>query len=115
MNTIGKQLGQARPGDTDPVSIYSPADGARAEILQIVVCNTTGSAATFRIFHDDDGSTYNQTTALYYDKTVAANDTLRIWPNKSPGFAMANPDGNLAVRSGTSDALTFTVYGNELT
>jgi|TARA_R100001244_G_scaffold124675_2_gene94550 hypothetical protein len=115
MTTIGKQLGQARPANTTAVSIYSPTDGTRSEILQILVCNTSGSAATFRIFHDDNGTTYDQTTALYYDKSVNADDTLRIWPNKPPGFAMYNTDGNLAVRTSSGNALTFTVYGNEIT
>ena len=112
---MGRMLGQARPANTNAVSIYSPAGNARAEVLQIVICNTTSSAATFRIFHDDDGTTYDQTTALYYDKTVAANDTLRVYPNDPPGFAMVNAAGNLAVRTDTNNALTFTVYGNEIT
>ena len=115
MAQIGKMLGQARPANTTAVSIYSPAEGVRAEVLQILVCNTTATEAFFRIFHDDDGTTYDQTTALYYDQRVAGAMTLRIWPNKPPGFAMNNPDGNLAVRTDTANALTFKVYGNELT
>ena len=111
MAEIPQQLGQSRPTNTTAVSIYSPSPGERAEILQIVVCNSTATAATFRIFHDDDGTTYDETTALYWNRNVNANDTLRIWPQWRPGFAMRNPDGNLAVRSGTASALTFTVYG----
>lgn len=115
MAQIGKMLGQARPANTTAVSIYSPTTGVTANIQHIVICNTTGTAATFRIFHDDDGTTYDQTTALYYDKNINGAETLRIYPLGGLGFCMNNPDGNMAVRTGTNNALTFTVYGQENT
>ena len=113
MAQVDKMLGQARPANTTAVSIYSPTEGVTANVFHIVICNTTGTAATFRIFHDDAGTTYDQTTALYYDKNVNGAETLRIYPLGETGFAMNNPDGNLAVRTGTASALTFTVYGTE--
>lgn len=82
-----------------------------AHIRSIVVCNQTGTAATFRLFHDEDGSTYSEATALYYDVSVDANDTFI----HDKLIFMATEGGNLAVRSGTADALTFTVYGAEET
>lgn len=108
-----KMLGQARPADTNAVSIYSPADGVvSAEITTIIVANTTGSAATFRLFLDDDGTTYDQTTALVYDKSLAANETSIFLSGSS--IFMNNPSGNLAVRTGTNSALTFSVFGKEI-
>lgn len=106
-----KQLGQLRPGDTNPASIYTPAAGVTAHIRNVVVCNNTGAAATFRLHHDEDGTTYDVTTALYYDVSVAANTTYV----HEPLIFMATEGGNLAVQSGTANALTFTVYGAEET
>lgn len=109
-----KQLGQSRPSDTTAVSLYSPASGiVSAEITSLFVANTTGSAATYRIFIDDDGTTYDQSTALAYDVSLAANTFTEILSGSK--VFMNNASGNLAVRAGTGNALTFTVFGIETT
>ena|SRR3990167_4320370 len=105
----GKELGQARPGDTNAVSIYSPPANIRTEITKIVIANTTGTAATFRIFIDSNGTTYDQTTAIAYDISLAANDSVET----TGSYWMTSSSGNLAVRTGTLSALTFTAYGIE--
>lgn len=112
MPTIAhKQLGQSRPPTAaTPVSLYSPATGVETRVAVLVICNTTGTLAKFRVFHDDNGTTYDQSTALYYDEEVAANTTVR----KSPGIDMDDASGNLAVESDTNNALTFTAYGTEV-
>ena len=105
-----KQLGQARPGDTNAVSIYSPPDSTTTIITHIFVCETAGNTAGFRIFVDDDGTTYDETTALYFDQPTVANTTARI-----PCYiAMNNTDGNFAVRTATASELTFTIFGVEI-
>ena len=110
----GKQLAQVRPANTTAVSAYTPPSAdIVTEIRLITVCNTTGSAATFRLFHDDNGTTYDETTALYFDKSVAANDTFSIEYTEDDGIWMDDDTGNLAVRTGTNSALTFTIYGVE--
>lgn len=106
-----KQLGQAAPANTIAVSIYSPASGINAILKKIVVCNTTASSAKYRIFHDADGTTYDTTTALFYDVTLSANSTDIIHLDGG----MNDSDGNIAVRTDTNDALTFTLYGSETT
>ncbi len=105
----GLQLGQLTPADSNAASIYSPAAGIVTEITSIVVTNTDGSAHTYRIFHDEDGSTYSTATALYYDVGIAANTTVVL----EPLAFMANEAGNLAVRSNSANNLTFTAYGKE--
>jgi hypothetical protein len=106
-----QQLGQARPANTTAVSIYSPASGINAVLKTIVIANTTGSSASYRIFHDDDGTTYDQSTALFYDVTIPANtsDVIEL------SGGMNDSDGNFAVRTDTNNALTFTLYGSETT
>lgn len=103
----GQQLGQLRPSDTTAASIYSPDAGEAIKIFEIVVCNTTTNNETFRIFHDEDGTTYDQTTAQFYNAPIAANSTVIIETN----WWMRNDSGNLAVRTSTGSALTFTVSG----
>ena len=105
-----KQLGQLRPANTTAASIYSPAANVTGVIKTVVVCNTSAAAATFRIFHDDNGTTYDESTALFWDVNVNPGQTVDF-----DTFAPMNDStGNFAVRTGTASALTFTVYGAEI-
>lgn len=103
-----QQLFQSRPSGTSAASVLSPSASEEALVKTILVCNTSSALATFRIFHDDDGTTYDENTALYWDIPVPAGKTAEVEVN-----AMMNSStGNLAVRSNTADALTFTGYGS---
>lgn len=110
MNAEGSQLAQIRPSGTAAVLAY--ANGRlNAEITLIVVCNTTASPVNFSIFHDNDGTTFDQSTALYYAKSLAANDTALL-PFHSPNAGLAvRPSGNIGVQTSTANALNFTLYG----
>lgn len=112
MAIVGSQLGQLRPANTTAASVYSPAAATETQITTVVVCNTSGAAATFRIFQDDNGTTYDETTALYWDVTIAANDSVTFTDLK---LFMNDSTGNLGVRTSVADALTFTVSGLEKT
>ena len=109
MTTIGAILAQSRPADTNVTSVYSPPNSTNTEITRVLVCNTTANTPTFRIFLDNDGTTFDQTTALFYDKAMAANDTTEI----EGSWWMNDSDGNLAVRTSAANELTFTVFGAE--
>ena len=106
-----KELGQLRPANTTAASVYSPGSNITARIESIFVCNTTASAAAFRIFVDKDGTTYDETTALFFDSAIAANTTVLI----EGLIYIINSAGNLGVRTDTNSALTFTAYGVEMT
>ena len=105
-----KVLAQLRPANTNAASLYSPPDNRAVKLTKLIICNTTGSAATFRVFLDDDGTTYDQTTALMYDPQIGGNLT---WEQDLEGWGMVVTAGNLAVRTGTANALTFTLFGKE--
>jgi hypothetical protein len=116
MNAEGKLLAQIRPSGTTAVQAYqSPpaaaSKGLRTEIMTIFVCNTTGSAVNFSLYHHDSGTTYNQTTALYYSVSLAANTTQKIECQTANGGLAIKPGGTLGVQSSTADALNFSVYG----
>lgn len=105
------QLGQLRPADANPASLYSPAASTTAILKTLTVCNTSGAVAAFRIFQDINGSTYDETTAMFWDIGIAADETVQL-----DGFyPMDDATGNLGVRSSVGDALTFTVWGAEIT
>lgn len=106
----GQQLAQSRPTNTTATSVYSPPGaGISTRVFNVVVCNTTGSSAAFRIFHDDNGTTYDETTALFWDVSLDANSSVQL----DCDWWLFNPDGNLAIRTDTGSALTFTFYGAE--
>lgn len=102
-------LSQSRPGNTTATSVYSPAASIHTEVKSVVVCNTAATSQKFRIFLDNDGTTYNETTALFWDVPVPADTTLQI----EAGWWLDKTAGNLAVRSDLADAFTFTVFGAE--
>lgn len=105
-----KQLGQLRPANTTAASLYSPGAGVIAIIKTIYVCNTSASTAKFRIFLDDDGTTYTEATALFWDTPIASDTTVEI----CTFVAMNNSAGNLAFRTDTASVLTATVFGAEI-
>lgn len=107
-----KQLAQSRPSDTNAVSVLAKAVKRQVVVTSIVISNTTGSAATYSIFLDKDGTTYSQATALYYAVSLAANATMLLEFDAGLPFDKATA-GNLAVQSGTGSALTYTVNGVE--
>lgn len=107
MYASSSQLAQSRPAGTSAVSILAPA--MRTEVTKIVICNTSGSSAKFSVYHDDNGTTYDQTTALYYGVALTGTAVIEAqFPGG--GFTVAS-GGNLAVQTDTGSALTFTVYG----
>lgn len=110
MSIQEKQLGQLRPANTTAASLYSPPAATTWVGKNLMVCNTSGASATFRVFHDEDGTTYDETTALFWDAPIAAGETI-ILTGLLAGFTDA---GNVGVRSSAANAITFTLYGAEI-
>lgn len=112
-SNIPKQLAQSRPSGTGATSVIAKSRKRKLLITSIIVANTTGSAANYSIYLDKDGTTYDQTTALFYAVSLTANGTEIIeFTNGLPFDTDAS--GNLAVQTGTGSALTFTINGIEL-
>lgn len=114
IGSIDKQLAQKRENSTNAVSIYSLPDAdTHAVLTSIEICNTTSGGETYRIFLDDDGTTYDESTALFFDVTIGANTTVQIDCGVD-GWGMSNSSGNLAYRSSAANAITVTVFGREV-
>lgn len=106
--TTVKQIAQ-QAGTTSAVSIYTPGANIVAQGLVMAICNYTSSKVKYRIFQDDNGTTYTTATALYYDVELPAFTTHQ----RSCGN-MADTSGNLAIYCDTASATTFTLYGTEI-
>ena len=105
-----KQLGQKRENSTNAVTVYSPGASTTAIIKGIIIANTSGAAATYRLFLDDDGTTYDESTALAWNVPIVADSVIHI----DTFHAMNNSSGNFAYRSSVANALTITLFGAEV-
>jgi hypothetical protein len=107
--TAYKILGQARPLNTSNADLITVSAGDAEVISTITVCNTTASAATYRVFARITGASAAEGNALAYDVAIAANDTVAL----TLGCTLAATDV-LTVRSSVASALTFTAFGSEI-
>ena len=73
-----KVLGQLDPSATTTTVLYTVPDMTQTTISSIVAANRTGSAITFRLSVHVAGAGADDKQYLYYDKSVAANDSLAI-------------------------------------
>jgi len=104
----GFLAGQLRPANTTAATLYTAT--LKSEVTRILIANTTGSAATFRLFHDDDGTTMDETTALVWDNSVASGAYVDLQAYLDGAGITIAAGGSLGCRSGTGNALTFSVY-----
>lgn len=111
---LAELLVQVRPANTTAAAGFTAptgVTGVRFSITRINICNTSGAAATYRLFHDDDGTTFDETTALAWDEPIPANG-VRIWEAQSPSSGISlKSGGSLGVRTSVNSALTFSIYG----
>jgi len=101
------ELAQVRPPGTSPTTLLA-GGGTKKTVNTIQVANTTAGAVTFRLMNDDDGATFDESTALAWDVSLAGNSILSMG-----GPFIVGANGAMAVRVSVSDALTFTVYGQD--
>lgn len=111
MFNSASRLAQTRPANTTAAEAFADADN-RFEITRIHIACVGTTGATFRLFHDDaGGSTFDQTTALYYDVAIAAGGYFE-WEAPAPGCGIVVArGGQIGVRTSLANELTFTLYG----
>lgn len=108
-NAQGSRLAVVRPAGTTAVTAFTAS--VQTEITSVLVCNTSGAARTFRLFHGEDGDSFDEENALFWDVPVDADATVAIFSDSpNNGLAMKATD-ILGVRSDAADGLTFSVYG----
>ncbi len=102
-----KVLGQVDPSATTTTTLYTVPDKTMTTISSVVAANRTGSAITFRLSVHVDGAGADDKQYLYYDKSVAANDSLTI----VIGITL-NQDDVLKVYTSAVD-MSFNLFGCE--
>ena len=106
---VVRQLAQAQPSVTTVASLYTPGDGVQCVVKRVIICNTSAAMAAWGLFHDDDGTTYDTSTQLFKDQSLAASESVIIEDE-----LYVDSSGNIAVETDTTAALTFTLFGEEV-
>lgn len=102
-----RRLFQSRPSGTSAVAAYTHALFSQFEMNIIRAVNTTASAVVISIYHDPDGSTYDQDSALEYNVTLDPYQSLVI-SDEVVGYKNGETIG---VQTDTADAVNFVGYG----
>lgn len=108
MATVTKILGQAAPTTTANTNLYTVPTGYTTVVSTIHVANVTGTDATFSIFVRQNGAAAADSNAFAKTVTLAKNSLVAF----TEGLTLAAGD-IITVASGTGNALTFHIFGQE--
>ena len=104
-----KILGQVAPDATEETDLYTvQAPATSAVCSSIVICNRGTAATTFRVSISSAGDPTENKDYLYYDVTLAGNDTFIA----TIGITL-NLDDIIRVYAGNVN-LSFNLFGTEL-
>jgi hypothetical protein len=109
MPTVYKVLGQSAPADTNNANIYTVPSATNAVVSTVVVANTSNVTTTGRFFVRPDAAAAATSNAVLYDVSFPGKSSTAL----TLGITLDAADV-LTVRSGTANALTFHVFGTEI-
>ena len=99
------QLAQHRENSTNAVSIYSPP--AQRTIQGFLkLANLTDDEVLVSVFHDANGTTYDETTAIIWELHLFSGQFLEV-----DHIFLDDSTGNLAYSSSVANAVNATLYG----
>jgi hypothetical protein len=104
-----KVLGQSNPAATTLTTLYTVPASTQAICSTITVCNTAGSATTYRIAVRPAGGSIATAMYLAYDAALPANDTATL----TLGVTLAATDV-ISVYA-VSANVAFSAFGVEIT
>jgi len=103
-----KLLGQLRPSSTSAEVVYSAPSETTAIVKTITIANTSNTAVKYSIFVSA-GTTYDETTAIIWEVSLAKNNSDII-----DNF-IALTEGNIAFKIDSATDATITLFGAEIT
>jgi hypothetical protein len=108
MPNVYKILGQVSPSATTETALYTVPASTSTVCSSISICNRGSAQTTFRISVSAAGGATANKDFLYYDVTLAGNDTFIA----TIGVTLATTD-IIRVYSGNSN-LSFQIWGTEI-
>ena len=109
MATTLKVLGQSAPLVTTLTDLYTVPAATTTVVSSIVVCNRSSTATSFRVAVRPAGAVISNEMYIYYDVTIAGNDTFVATIGVSLGAT------DVVSVYATLATLSFSAYGQENT
>lgn len=112
MPTVYKQLGAAAGNGTigTAANLYSASGTASTStvVSSIVICNTSSSAATYRIAINTASATFASGRYIVFEASIAGNDTVAL----TLGVVL-DPTNRYLNVSSSANTVNFSAYGAE--
>jgi hypothetical protein len=108
----GQLLAQLIPGGTSAVNLYT-AGNLRTEITLLIAVIHSGTAGQIEIefYHDDDGTTYDNTTLIGSIQKADNAEGLSFQAQHPGSGILIARGGSLGVKISTASVVTISVYG----
>lgn len=102
-----KVLGQVAPGAASLTTLYTVPALTSTAVSSITICNRSATATSFRVAIRPAGAAISNEHYLYYDVTIAGNDTFVA----TIGVTLATTD--VVSVYATLATLSMQIYGQE--
>lgn len=99
------QYDQIRENSTSATAIFVLNAAMRQAQLYLKIANVTNQSALVSVYHDNSGSTYDESTAIIWDLKITPGEFLEV-----DHLFVNNSSGRVAYQSSVANALTATVY-----
>jgi hypothetical protein len=109
MAIVYRVLGQAAPVNTSNTDLYTVPAATSAVVSTLNVTNLTDTEATFSVYIRVAGATAAGANTLLKDVPLAANSLF----SATQGITLGAADV-ITVSTATADALSFQVFGSEI-
>lgn len=109
MGTVIKTLGQSNPSAATLTTLYTVPASTSTVCSSLTICNRSSTATTFRVAVRPAGAAISNENYIYYDVTLAGNDTFIA----TIGISLATTD--VVSVYATLATLSFNLFGIENT
>lgn len=108
MTTTLKVLGQVAPSAATLTTLYTVPALTSTAVSSVTICNRSSTATSFRVAIRPAGAAISNEHYLYYDVTIAGNDTFIA----TIGMTLATTD--VVSVYATLATLSMHIYGQEV-
>ena len=109
MPTVYKILGQQCPSNTNETTLYTVPSATSTVVSSLTISNITSTAANATVNIQQGGAAASNANTLMKTVSISANSINSF----TLGITLAATDV-ISVTSGTNSALTFQLFGSEI-